>query len=105
MALPPITPSIHNTLVGPARICCKTAYDVSMLKIQVSFCWNAEGKDWTIEINDLRHDHISSEVLKGLVETTVTVAERSLVDHRDDFSNSEPPSELAPAPSKWVEIT
>ena len=76
-----------------------------MLKIHVTFCWNNEGKDWTLEINDLRHDHISSEVLKGLVETTVTVAERSLVEHRGDRSNGETASELKPPPSKWVEIT
>jgi hypothetical protein len=101
----PLGPLIHNALVGPPRIWCKTVYDVQMLKIHVSFCWNDEGKDWTIEINDLRHDHISSEVLKGLVETTVTVAERSLVEQHGELSHSETVSELKPPPSKWVEIT
>jgi hypothetical protein len=76
-----------------------------MLKIHVTFCWNDEGKDWTIEINDLRHDHVSSEALKGLVEATVMVAERSVNEKHGDLRNGQTASELRPPPTKWVEIT
>jgi hypothetical protein len=75
-----------------------------MLKIHVTFCWNDDEKDWTIEINDLRHDHVSSEALKGLFDATVMVAERSVNDRYSDLRDGQITSELEPPPTKWVEI-
>jgi hypothetical protein len=34
--------------------------------------------DWSIEINGLRHEHVTSEIIETLVECAVIVAEKSL---------------------------
>ena len=42
--------------------------------------WLDEARDWSIEINGLRHDHISSEILEDLVECALIVAQKSLTE-------------------------
>ena len=69
-----------------------------MQKTHINLWWNGEGMDWTIEINDVRHDHVSSEVLKGLVEATVIAADKSLDEQHGDLY------ELKPPRTKWVEV-
>jgi hypothetical protein len=41
---------------------------------------NAEAQDWSVEINGLRHEHVSSEILEGLVETALIVGEEQLME-------------------------
>jgi hypothetical protein len=76
-----------------------------MQKTHIDLWRNDEGKDWTIEINDVRHDHVSSGVLKSLVEATVIAADRSLDGQHSDLRGFETASELKPQQTKWVEIT
>jgi hypothetical protein len=76
-----------------------------MQKTHINLWRNDEGKDWTIVINDVRHDHVSSEVLKSLVEATVIAADRSLDEQHGDLHGRETTSELKPPRTKWVEIT
>jgi hypothetical protein len=36
--------------------------------------------DWSIDINGLRHEHVSSQIIAGLVEASMIIAEKSLID-------------------------
>jgi hypothetical protein len=47
------------------------------LHLQVSR--NEETADWSVVINGLRYEHISSEILEGLVECALIVVENSLI--------------------------
>jgi hypothetical protein len=49
-----------------------------MLQIKIDLWHNDEALDWSIEINGLRHEHVTSEVIETLVECALIVAERSL---------------------------
>ena len=49
-----------------------------MLQIKIDLWHNDEMLDWSIEINGLRHEHVTSEVIETLVECALIVAERSL---------------------------
>jgi hypothetical protein len=49
-----------------------------MLQIKIDLWHNYEALDWSIEINGLRHEHVTSEVIETLVECALIVAERSL---------------------------
>jgi hypothetical protein len=49
-----------------------------MLQIKIDLWHNTEALDWSIEINGLRHEHVTSEVIETLVECAVIVAEKSL---------------------------
>ena len=40
--------------------------------------WLNETQDWSIEINGLRHEHVSTHVMEDLVEAAMIVAENSL---------------------------
>ena len=40
--------------------------------------WLNEAQDWSIEINGLRHEHVSTHVMEDLVEAAMIVAENSL---------------------------
>jgi hypothetical protein len=42
-------------------------------------CWhNDESRDWSIEINGLRHEHVTSDVMEALVECALIHAQMSL---------------------------
>jgi hypothetical protein len=47
--------------------------------IQIYILHNDESLDWSVEINGLRHDHVTSEVMEALVECAVITAETSLM--------------------------
>jgi hypothetical protein len=47
------------------------------LHLQISR--NEEAGDWSVVINGLGYEHISSEILEGLVECAVIVVENSLI--------------------------
>jgi hypothetical protein len=49
-----------------------------MLRIKIDLWHNYEALDWSIEINGLRHEHVTSEVIETLVECALIVAEKSL---------------------------
>ena len=49
-----------------------------MQQIKIDLWHNDEALDWSIEIDGLRHEHVSSEVLETLVECALIVAEKSL---------------------------
>jgi hypothetical protein len=51
-----------------------------MQEIKIKLWRNDEAQDWSIEINGLWHEHVSTEILEDLVECALIVAERSLVD-------------------------
>ncbi len=47
------------------------------IKIKI---WLNSADDWSIEINGLRHDHVSSQIMEAFVETSMIMAEKSLID-------------------------
>ena len=47
------------------------------LRLQISR--NEEAGDWSVVINGLRYEHISSQIMEDLVECAVIVAENSLI--------------------------
>jgi hypothetical protein len=49
-----------------------------MLQIKIDLWHNVEALDWSIEINGLRHEHVTSEIIETLVECVLIVAEKSL---------------------------
>ena len=49
-----------------------------MQKLKIGLWLNDEALDWSIEINGLRHEHVTSEILEALVECALIVAENSL---------------------------
>jgi hypothetical protein len=51
-----------------------------MQQIKIDLWHNDEALDWSIEIDGLRHEHVTSEVMETLVECALIVAEKSLTD-------------------------
>jgi hypothetical protein len=49
-----------------------------MQQIKIDLWHNDEMLDSSIEINGLRHEHVTSEIIETLVECAVIVAEKSL---------------------------
>ena len=49
-----------------------------MRQIKIDLWHNDEALDWSIEINGLRNEHVTSEIIEALVECALIVAERSL---------------------------
>jgi hypothetical protein len=47
--------------------------------IPLILSYNAESLDWSVEIDDQRHEHVTSKVLEALVECAVIVAQMSLI--------------------------
>ena len=41
------------------------------IKIKI---WLNSADDWSIEINGLRHDHVSSQIMEAFVETSMIMA-------------------------------
>ena len=52
----------------------------SMKQIRIYLWRNDEALDWSVEINGLRHEHITSEIMEDLVECSLIVAERTLTE-------------------------
>lgn len=50
-----------------------------MQKIDITL-WVNGADDWSVELNGLLHEHISSQVVEDLVECALIVAEKRLVD-------------------------
>jgi hypothetical protein len=48
-------------------------------EIRIYILRNDESLDWSVEINGVRHDHVTSEVMEALVECAVIIAETSLM--------------------------
>jgi hypothetical protein len=48
-------------------------------EIKIQMWLNDESQDWSIEINDQRHEHVTSEVMEALVECAVLIAEASVM--------------------------
>jgi hypothetical protein len=48
-------------------------------KLKIDLWHNDEALDWSIEINGLRNEHVTSETLEALVECALIVAEGSLI--------------------------
>jgi hypothetical protein len=46
-------------------------------ELWIKLCYNAELLDWSVEINGLRHEHVTTEVMEALVECALIVAEMS----------------------------
>jgi hypothetical protein len=53
-------------------------YQMHGLIIQIWF--NEVARDWSIEINNLRHEHVTNKIMEDLVECALIVAERSLTE-------------------------
>jgi hypothetical protein len=49
-----------------------------MQQIKINLWHNDQAMDWSIEIDGLRNEHVTSEVLETLVECALIVAEKSL---------------------------
>jgi hypothetical protein len=49
-----------------------------MQRIKIDLWHNDEALDWSIEIDGLRHEHVSREILETLVECALIIAENSL---------------------------
>lgn len=50
-----------------------------MKELNLQIWRNEEAGDWSVVINGLRYEHISSQILEDLVECAVIVAENSLI--------------------------
>ena len=51
-----------------------------MKELKIDLSHNYEAQDWSVEINGLRHEHITSEIMEDLVECALIVAERTLTE-------------------------
>jgi hypothetical protein len=51
-----------------------------MKQLKIDLWHNEEAFDWSIEINGMRHEHVTSEILEALVECALIVAETSLTN-------------------------
>jgi hypothetical protein len=49
-------------------------------EIKIRLWRNVEAQDWSVEINGLRHEHVSSEILEDLVEAALIVGEEQLME-------------------------
>ena len=47
------------------------------IKIRI---WLNSADDWSIEINGLRHGHVSSKIMEAFVETSMIMAQKSLIE-------------------------
>ncbi len=50
-----------------------------MKELHLQIWRNEAAEDWSVVINGLRYEHISSQILEDLVECAVIVAENSLI--------------------------
>jgi hypothetical protein len=50
-----------------------------MKELHLQIWRNEEAGDWSVAINGLRYEHISSQIMEDLVECAVIVAENSLI--------------------------
>lgn len=48
------------------------------MQITINLWHNDEAMDWTIEINGVRHEHVTTGALEALVECELIVAQRVL---------------------------
>lgn len=48
-----------------------------MQEIKIKLWRNDQAQDWSIEINGLLHERVSSEIMEDLVECALIVAEKS----------------------------
>jgi hypothetical protein len=51
-----------------------------MQEITLKLWRNDDAQDWSLEINGLRYEHISAEILEDLAEAALLVAENSLLE-------------------------
>ena len=49
-----------------------------MQQVKINLWHNDEAMDWSIEVNGLRNEHVTSEIIESLVECALIVAEKSL---------------------------
>lgn len=42
--------------------------------------WLNASEDWSTEVNGLRYEHISAEIMESLVETSMLMTEQSLAE-------------------------
>jgi hypothetical protein len=49
-----------------------------MQQVKIDLWHNDEALDWFIEVNGLRHEHVTSEIMETLFEYALIVAEKSL---------------------------
>jgi hypothetical protein len=60
-----------------------------MQQINIKLERNDEMRDWSVEIDGQRHEHVTSDLVEALVECELIVAETSLTDpqrqDRDSF--------------------
>jgi hypothetical protein len=52
---------------------------LQMQELHLQIWRNEEAGDWSVVINSLRYEHITSQILEDLVECAVIVAENSLI--------------------------
>lgn len=64
---------------------------LQMKELNLQIWRNEEAGDWSIVINGLRHENVSSQTLEDLVEHAVIVTERSLVGPTLVGSGNVPP--------------
>ena len=76
----PITPDDIGETTVSGLFLDRWSQEGPIQEIKVRLWRNAEAQDWSVEINGLRHDHVSSEILEDLVETALIVAEEQLMD-------------------------
>jgi hypothetical protein len=53
-----------------------------MQQIKITLWHHHEMRDWSVEIDGRRHEHVTSELVEALVECQLIVAERSLTDQQ-----------------------
>jgi hypothetical protein len=53
---------------------------ITVQEINIKLWRNDDAQDWSVEINGLRHEHITSRIMEDLVECALIVAERTLTE-------------------------
>jgi hypothetical protein len=48
-------------------------------RVEIQMWLNDESRDWSVEINGQRHEHVTSDVMEALIECAVIVAETSVM--------------------------
>lgn len=52
----------------------------TMTYINIRLWRNSEAQDWHVEMNGVRHMHVTTEIMEDLVEAAMIVAENSLTE-------------------------
>jgi hypothetical protein len=77
--LPVVCDDIDETTVSGLSL-ERWSQEGPIREIKIRLWRNAEAQDWSVEINGLRHEHVCSDILEGLVEAALIIGEEQLME-------------------------